>query len=358
MERLPHCSEDGDWSASSPSVTYSEGGRYLKVKFARSPAMEWNQEHFCAIGGRRGQCRGFSFGSRRRMLDRLNQVSTCAEHPDFLTLTLPDESLDDSVVSFAKTAKLHLDVFLKRLYRACPSCCGFWRIEWKARLSGLHVGRLFPHFHLLVWGLPQRELADKFLESYVPIRDCQESFRGLCAEALQKEVFKDFKAANSFAARSFAHDYRLEDADRIAAKLGLEHSFMSFFDWASVSWYHVVGSHNFKHFLAGVSVEHIRTWGGVLSYCAKYMSKADSENFMVDMTTGRSWGIFNRALMPWAKLITIDLDDDVGNRLRRVARRYLEHHLGRRVQRHYGLTLYCDTAQFVPLFARPPDTPF
>jgi len=96
----------------------------------------------------------------------------------------------------------------------------------------------------------------------------------------------------------------------------------------------------------------------VLSYCAKYMSKADSENFMEDIAVGRSWGIFGRSNMPWAKLVEIDLADDVGNRVRRIARRYLEHRLGKRVQRHYGLTLYCDTAKFATLFAPPPDTPF
>jgi len=96
----------------------------------------------------------------------------------------------------------------------------------------------------------------------------------------------------------------------------------------------------------------------VLSYAAKYMSKTDSENWMADLAVGRSWGIFNRALMPWAKLVELDLSDDVGNRVRRIARRYLEHRLGRRVQRHYGLTLYCNTAPFKALFGRAPDAPF
>ena len=94
------------------------------------------------------------------------------------------------------------------------------------------------------------------------------------------------------------------------------------------------------------------------SYAAKYFGKVDAETFMTDLTVGRSWGIFNRVLMPWAKLIEIDLDDDVGVRVRRIARRFLEHRLGRRVQRHYGITLYCDTSKFASLFARPPDTPF
>src|SRR5436309_2865918 len=133
MVMLPHCNEKPDWSASRPKVLYSEGGRYLKVSFARSQAREWNQEQFVNFdkAGRRGVCKGFSFGSRRRMLDRLNQVSVAAEHPEFVTLTLPDDSFCDSVAEFAKTAKWHLGVLLKRLDRVCPSACGFWRIEFK-----------------------------------------------------------------------------------------------------------------------------------------------------------------------------------------------------------------------------------
>jgi len=358
---IPHCDETGDWSASSPKVLYSEGGRYLKLSFARSPSREWNQEHFYNFDrASRGVCRGFSFGSRRRMLDRLNQVSVSAEHPDFVTLTLPDDAFEESVAAFAKTAKLHLDVLLKRLRRACPSACGFWRIEWKARKSGAYEGKLFPHFHLLVWGLPSRELAradgSTFLQSFVPVRDAQQSFAGLSSTVLREHVFKSERAAERFLQRVAVHEQRCDAG--VSERRWVGHSYMSFFDWISLAWYHVVGTGNVEHFLAGCRVEKIRTWGGVLSYCAKYMSKADSENFMEEIAVGRSWGIFNRPLMPWAKLIEIDLADDVGNRVRRIARRYLEHRLGRRVQRHYGLTLYCDTAKFAPLFVVPPDTPF
>jgi len=293
------------------------------------------------------------------MLDRLNQISVTAESPDFVTLTLPDDAFRDSVADFAKTAKLHLDVLLKRLHRACPSACGFWRIEWKARKSGAYEGKLFPHFHLLVWGLPSRDVgAESFNESFVPVRDCQQSFAGLCGVVFKEHVFKSVRAAEKFANRLSVHEMRTDADGVMAQRFGVEHSYMSFFDWVSLAWYHVVGTGNVDHFLAGCRVEKIRTWGGVLSYCAKYMSKADAEGFMGEIAVGRSWGIFNRAFMPWAKLIEIDLDEDVGNRVRRIARRYLEHRLGKRVQRHYGITLYCDTAKFSPLFARPPDTPF
>lgn len=358
---IPHCNEDGDWSASSPRVCYADGGRYLKLSFARSQAMEWNQEHFYNRDRQsvRGVCKGFSFGSRRRMLDRFNQISVAADRPDFVALTLPDDCFDDCVSSFSKTAKSYLDVLLKRLNRACPSACGFWRIEWKARKSGLYEGKLFPHFHLLVWGLPQRSLVTtssgiELEESFVPVRDCQQSLALMFELVVKEYVFKSTQSAEKFIARKARQASRLDDVPQADVR-----SWMSFFDWVSLAWYHVVGTGNVDHFLAGCRVEHIRTWGGVLSYCAKYISKADSENFMSDVPTGRSWGIFNRSNMPWAKLIELDLSDDVGNRVRRIARHYLEHRLGKRVQRHYGLTLYCDVSSWKRLLeSSPPVVPF
>jgi hypothetical protein len=353
---LPHCDTVRDFSAENPRVSYAQGGRYLRVAFSRSPSMEWNQEQFYNWERKRGVCKGFSFGSRRRMLDRLNQLSVVADNPDFVTLTLPDESFEDDVASFAKTAKLHLDVLLKRLRRACPSACGFWRIEWKARKSGVCEGKLFPHFHLLVWGLPVR---DSFVqpgqeESFVLVIEQQTEFAGLAANIASQYAFPSPNSLRNFRVRAALSHSRIQ----IGESFKSEQRWMSLYDWCSMAWYHVVGSHNQAHFLAGCRVEKIRTWGGVLSYCSKYMSKTDSENFLTDVAFGRSWGIFNRENMPWAKMIELPLADDVGVRLRRIAVRYLSHQLGRRVQRHYGITVYCDASRFARVLEPPPDTPF
>jgi hypothetical protein len=178
----------------------------------------------------------------------------------------------------------------------------------------------------------------------------------LCAEVLIKHVWPDNKrglqSASDFVDRKHRHE------DRLTSTAAVEQTFMSFFDWVSLAWYHVVGTGNVDHFLAGCRVERIRSWGGVLAYCAKYMSKADAEGFMADVSTGRSWGIFNRGLMPWAKMVELPLDEDVGVRIRRIARRYLERRLGHRVKRHFGITVYCDVPQWKRLFEKPPDPPF
>ena len=385
---MPHCGLEGDYSCEQPKLRYAEGGRLFKLSFTRSPAAEWNGEQFVAHDvGRRGKCRGFSFGSRRRMLDRLNTVSCAAENPEMVTLTLPDDAFNDCVTEFAKLAKRLLDAWLKRLRRVCPSACGFWRIEWKARKSGLHEGKLFPHFHLLVWGVPVRDRWGAYRQDGTPIQESfvlvedrqgeflsmlQESCGVLKADSVDEAAARfmelpvvegETKFYNTDGYYGVGKPGRLRrwenawlQSDLIARKK--RSPLMSFRDWCALSWYHVVGSHNVKHFAAGVTVERVRSFAGV-AYCAKaYLSKVDAESFLSEVEAGRSWGIFNRSLMPWAKIVEMDLSDYDGVRIRRVARRYLEHRLGRRVKRPYGVTLYCDTVQWSRLLARPPDTPF
>jgi hypothetical protein len=372
----------------------ADGGRLLKLSFARSPGAEWNDEMFPRRGGKRAKCKGFSFGSRRRMLDRLNQVSVAASLPQFLTMTLPDDVFCDSVGEFAKRAKGWLDSFEKRLLRVCPGACGFWRIEWKARKSGRYEGKLFPHFHLLVWGLPERQLSEEWFEetwgeqgsegvlhpavfeAYVDCPDAQLSLQlldiwseaskakgddGWRVRSEHPEVGRVFAGSGSFVDRARA----LQDCCTIAAEperwgshpMAERARKMSLQDWASLAWYHVVDSHNVDHAQAGVRVERVRSWGGVMSYAAKYLSKCDAE-FMSEIEWGRSWGIFNRACMPWAVMLEIPLDNDVGVRLRRVARHYLSRRLKRNVKSPYGITLYCDTAQFRSLWEDHPPPPF
>jgi hypothetical protein len=329
------------------------------------------------------------------MLNRLNSVSVAAELPQFFTATLPDDVFNDSVSEFAKDAKSWMDSFIKRLRRVVPAASGFWRIEWQARKSGLHEGRLFPHFHLLVWGLPLRVVGyrddvDKesghvldrveIVEAFVPCPDSQLTLemidtlseradlkadlqnghaRSECFTTINgKQVSYVFSGKNKFVRRCNAllDDFLVAEnfPDHPCAARAKN---MSFADWASLAWYNVVGSHNVDHLKAGVRVERVKTWGGVMSYCAKYMAKEDC-GFLADVSFGRSWGIFNREAVPWAKMIDINLDNEVGVRLRRVARHYLERRCGRKIRANYGITLYCDVEKFRRLWEIPPPDPF
>jgi hypothetical protein len=298
---------------------------------------------------------------------------------------------NDNVAEFAKCAKSWLDTFLKRLARVQADACGFWRIEWQARKSGLHVGKLFPHFHLLIWGLSQRMLGSRILwedgrqvgeeevwEAYVECPDNQlcwdlvlllgtgvktsdsqpiETYRATTSHRGEELVFQGKKR---FVNRCLTLLEKLVIAEECSGRLAVNKDrarLMSFCDWASLAWYEVVGSNNRDHLAAGLRVERVKSWGGVMSYCAKYMAKADC-HFLQHVEFGRSWGIFNRKCVPWAKMVELELDTEVGVRLRRVARHYLERRFGRRVKAPYGITLYCDVEKFRRLWEIPPPPPF
>jgi hypothetical protein len=320
------------------------------------------------------------------MLDRLNSVSVASSLPYFVTATLPDDMFDDNVSSFAKSAKSWLDVFVKRLVRVCPTAAGFWRIEWQARKSGDHIGKLFPHFHMLIWGLPTRVLGEReiveqgcvvdrveVVEAYIEREENQRALEFVKLLGTRPEPEKwdcrlktEHRGQELVFAGSHKFVKRCEGLLRDVMLSGIRFDgyeaphrarFMSFADWASLSWYHVVGSHNVDHLAAGLRVERVKSWGGVMSYCAKYMAKSDC-GFLYDVSFGRSWGIFNRKHVPWAKIVELDLDEETGILVRRIARRYLEKRFGRKVNSPYGITLYGDMQNFRRIWERPPPDPF
>lgn len=323
-------------------------------------------------------------------MDSLNCVSVGASLPLFVTLTFPDAVFNDSVTEFAKYAKARLDRFLKKLVRVAPEAAGFWRQEWEARKSGAHEGKLFPHFHLMVWGLPQvdhgwnAKTQSPGSVAVVNVKDDQGRF------AFLKHLDVSCKVAPCTGGESASpraplargvHHYesyscyggvnrhvtaeckpRLWGHYQSKQELYL-HDFegacpedrMWFSDWASMSWYHVVGSMDVNHFSAGVRTEPVRSWGGVRSYCSKYMAKLSDSEFLQEIPVGRQWGVFNRVNIPWAKMVEVDLPNEVGVRVRRIARRYLERATGRRRILSYGVTLYCDVHLWRRLWENPPD---
>lgn len=103
-------------------------------------------------GGERGVVTGFSSASRRRLMRIIASLER-SERPIFVTLTYPD-LFPDQVGKW----KRDIDVFGKRLARKYPQAGFIWRIEFKERKSGVSVGKLAPHFHLLVFGAGYRDL--------------------------------------------------------------------------------------------------------------------------------------------------------------------------------------------------------
>jgi hypothetical protein len=105
-------------------------------------------------GGLRGDVKGFSAASRRRLLSLLNSIPEAyLTRALFVTLTYPE------VYPSVNQARRHLDTFCKRLLRKWPRASVIWRIELQKRGA--------PHFHLIVLGvgfLPHQECAAMWYE--------------------------------------------------------------------------------------------------------------------------------------------------------------------------------------------------
>lgn len=200
---------------------------------------------------RRGCVKGFSGGSRRRMLRLVNSLRLDVL-PWFITLTLPD-------VCDLTSMSLVWKRFCMRFKREFPGGSFVWRREWAIRRSGLGAGSLMCHWHLLVFGVPCRWLPRNRRGKWVSV------------------------SAGRVVVRS---SVGVESDD-----VGIEDRFR---EWLSRMWYDAVGSGNRAHFLAGTNCVALQKLGGVKYYVAKYAAKCG------DSAGGRCWGVHNRCCLPWA----------------------------------------------------------
>lgn len=111
------------------------GGQVLKLKA--------NGGRYGKPKEKRAEIKGFTRASRRRLLEfvaSIDQVSMMDQQKvvTMITLTYPSEFVDP------RTAKKHLDTWLKRFSRSWPDAALIWKLEPQKRGA--------PHFHLLVFG--------------------------------------------------------------------------------------------------------------------------------------------------------------------------------------------------------------
>jgi hypothetical protein len=230
-------------------ITAAVGGTCVKVRKTMNG-------HVVLGGGCRGEVRGFSRRSRKRLLDWLNSIPRSQTQGGlFITLTYHlkwGETFEDW--------KRDLDTFFKRLRRKFPKVIAVWKLELQKRGA--------PHFHLLVFGVP-----------------------------------------------FIAHQ------------------------WLASAWNEIVDPGNAAHLAAGTEVRSIRSFGGVIHYAVKYISKIDDS--LEPLHTGRIWGIVGRQNIEvlW---FTVELSRGEHDRIKRVLRRWVSRKLRRRNWRAPpgGLTAY------------------
>ena len=120
----------------SPFVEWASGAGLLKVSQGK--------KNDAPAGGKRGRIKGFSFASRRRLMQTVARIRLDAPLPMFVTLTYPNK-FPSPIES-----KRHLKIFIKRLLRAFPDVGLIWKLEPQKRGA--------PHYHMLVYGVEEHDL--------------------------------------------------------------------------------------------------------------------------------------------------------------------------------------------------------
>lgn len=197
----------------------------------------------------------FSPASRRRLLQETAKIDSRIR-PLFITLTYPDNYPDSP-----DTWKAHLRAFQARMSRKYPDMAAIWRMELIDRKSGVNVGRVVPHFHIITW--PNS-----------PDLDANEK---LTAKTLKK-----------------------------------------FRGWVSWAWFQIVGSGDDRHLRAGTNVKAIYNAQGIKRYISKYVAKAAKVAEIVDLDTGeivpafpdgvgRLWGVWGKENLPLSGVVRLIL---------------------------------------------------
>ena len=246
--------------------------------------------------------------------------------PLFVTLTFPDEFPQDF-----ELFKRHLDTFGQRLLRQWPSASIVWKLEFKERQSGKNRGKVAPHYHLFVYGVP-----DEF-----PGREQERpsySLKRFGSDGAYYWYTRAKSGSGIEVAEGFSLVSRVEDP---------EATLDCFKDWVSRNWYDVVGSGDVRHFRAGTRVEKPRSIRATFAYAAKkYIAKAEAMPKLAGKP-GRFWGAIGRANLPLGRRAKVELPHQQACALRRLIRRYRRaitpaskrKHLRR--WQHSG-KLYCD----------------
>ena len=348
------------------------GGRLLQISFLSHTAPERK-------AGKRGRVEGFSPGSRRRLMRKQGLVSVAGEPPLEVGLTYSDVTVGEYLQrqadgswsyplgryeAFCRRAKADLMTWLKRLGRELPMVGGFWRMDAVLRKSGPFIGLPVPHFHLSLFGVPYE---DEYLGQEVdylvwkPRRQEVVHSWPAGSYAVNGDAFvRRYWWPSPRAAQTYLDFQCLSYGSERewAAESHFERDNMEFREWLSTSWYFVVDSHDMNHMRAGTHFTSLKSWAGFSFYFSHYMAHVSE---VAVPLYGRCWGLFNRKCIPWAQMVEVELEGREGYRLRRIARRYIEHCRGRRyhLRDGCGLSVFCDAENWwVKLVRRRPPDPF
>lgn len=236
------------------SVTYADGANYCKLAqqypIKTSPTKLIDKPT-------RGAIVGLSRRSAKRLRDLVNQIKRSASSV-FITLTFPGYySLTPS------QAKTVFRSFTKRLRRLWPKFTAIWKVELKARQTGLSAGTVVPHYHMMAFTPILSTIKSKIRDIWTEVvLAYYRRFDQICM--LDDKAIVDFREN-------------------------------------------------------GTDVRPVKNKRQANMYVSKYMSKSD-EGLAADWA-GRYWGIINYDQLPLGELITLTIGRVLHTRLQRIFRR-------------------------------------
>jgi hypothetical protein len=249
------------------------------------------------------------------MLEVMAKIQQAAV-PFFVTLTYPDE-----FPLYREDYKRHLEMFFDRLQRRWPGASVIWKLEFKERRSGKNKGKIAPHYHLFVYGVPWA--FDYKSESGA-------SFRLHCERGGDEQIVEfEVKAEESgYQSKVKGRVFDLEkegSQERFRGLLESNPGMLNvdgFRDWVARHWYDVVGSKSVSHFRAGTRVEKLRTAKASFAYAAKRYVAKKEEMPELQHKPGRFWGVVGRKNLPFGKREVREVSAKAAAQLRRFMRRY------------------------------------
>lgn len=144
--------------AASKRYTVEIQGKRLTVKYTKGKQKKRAKR-------KRGAIYEFSRRARGRMLRKIASIDWgAAGHGMLITLTYPDECSDHTMEQ-RRTHRFLLDRFVSDRVGRQLAC--IWRVEWMPRQSGIYVGQLRPHMHLLYlgqWTINLRGIRERWME--------------------------------------------------------------------------------------------------------------------------------------------------------------------------------------------------
>ena len=270
-------------SSSVAHVELYAGAGFMKVKLETADFLQPSCD-----SSKRGLVTHFSDASRRRMLDLLAKVDY-SKVPLWLDLTYPDQ-----FPTSCDVWKNHLELFFKQLKRRFPQSCAIWKLEFQARKSGANQGKIAPHFHLLLWGVPWES-------------------------DFQPERGKHYRVVENCPAPVVWRTDVLVESQFVCKHLALNDEIV---EWTRRNWFDVVASGDPKHYKAGTGVDKLHSRQGAFSYASKRYVSKKSDVEKLNLKTGRFWGVFNRKHLPLGRRQSFRLTKKQAVRLRRYIRRH------------------------------------